>query len=228
MSSSLFANVLQQNKPPPKRREAYAADGGGGGGGDPLSGVPDNTTDPRAVTESKYGRNVRGQVGKSGRGSSRRVAPVNGSPDKYNGVMPQSTPERMMGNAPLEVDDLADLTGGTGGNEAVVAQARRGRGRDDGASAQSPTAARKGRGQMVQASEPGTPDKYSDRNAPGGVPGGLPGGRGVGLAPLVRSGWGSGLLVCRADFCASLHKKKGRTLVCVLPFLVTLPRGSCA
>jgi len=26
MSSSLFANVLQQNKPPPKRREAYAAD----------------------------------------------------------------------------------------------------------------------------------------------------------------------------------------------------------
>ena len=177
MSSSLFANVLQQNKPPPKRREAYAADGGGGGG-DPLSGVPDNTTDPRAVTESKYGRNVRGQVGKSGRGSSRRVAPVNGSPDKYNGVMPQSTPERMMGNAPLEVDDLADLTGGTGGNEAVVAQARRGRGRDDGASAQSPTAARKGRGQMVQASEPGTPDKYSDRSAPGGVPGGLPNMRG--------------------------------------------------
>ena len=61
-----------------------------------------------------------------------------------------------------------------------------------------------------------------------GVPGCLQGGRGVGLAPLVRSGWGSGLLVCRADFCASLHKKKGRTLVCVLPFLVTLPRGSCA
>ena len=135
MSSSLFANVLQQNKPPPKRREAYAADSGGGGG-DPLSGVPDDA-DPRAATESKYGRNVRGQVGKSGRSSSRRVAPVNSSPDKYNGVMPQSTPERMMGNAPLEVDDLADLTGGTGGNEAVVAQARRGRGRDDGASAQS-------------------------------------------------------------------------------------------
>ena len=111
MSSSLFANVLQQNKPPPKRREAYAADSGGGGG-DPLSGVPDDA-DPRAATESKYGSRVRGQVGKSGRGSSRRVAPVNGSPDKYNGVMPQSTPERMMGNAPLvgcsRLEQSADL-----------------------------------------------------------------------------------------------------------------------
>ena len=47
MSSSLFANVLQQNKPPPKSRK-YEAGGAGvpGAVGDPLAVRPPNKGAP--------------------------------------------------------------------------------------------------------------------------------------------------------------------------------------
>ena len=176
MSSSLFANVLQQNKPPPRAGSKYAA----GIPGDPLADMPDDTV-PRVSQEgeSKYSAGVKGASRGGAKGSrGARVTPT-GSPDRggqFSGV--HSTPDRMMGNQPSDISDLQDLTGGDGGNDDL--QAMRGRAaasRGDGA--QAAGAARRNRadglrggGAMVEA--PGSPDKRFQRGPPGsGVPGGL-------------------------------------------------------
>jgi hypothetical protein len=123
MSSSLFANVLQQNKPPPKagrKYEAGAAGVPGATGADPLADMPGDDTVPRVSQEgeSKYSSGVRGQVQRGGaRGgrSNRQVTPT-GSPERFSGV--HSTPDRMTGNQPSDLADLQDLgVGGAGGED---------------------------------------------------------------------------------------------------------------
>jgi hypothetical protein len=178
MSSSLFANVLQQNKPPPKagrKYEAGAAGVPGATGADPLADMPGDDTVPRVSQEgeSKYSSGVRGQVQRGGaRGgrSNRQVTPT-GSPERFSGV--HSTPDRMTGNQPSDLADLQDLgVGGAGGEDLNSLRGRAQASRGDGASAAG--AARKSRAAALENGPGGSPEKFRRAPSGSGVPGGMP------------------------------------------------------